>query len=172
MFFLLQILIAEKANLNVQDNMGQSALHFACKNGHMDTVKLLLKHNVDLNPTALKSIAIKGVYVTPLNLAILHDQSDIAKLLLAKGALPMEKIIRIAATRIQAIFRSYQIRKSFQEYRELLLRHERLRKAKKGSKGAGLKNGGQTKSIESNAAGSFLGHVIEETHRTAAVSKD
>ena len=70
----------------------------------------------------------------------------------------MAKIVRIAATRIQALYRSYRIRKTFEEHKHLLLRHEKLRKQKK------LKN------VE--AAGSFLGHVIEETHITAAELKD
>lgn len=74
----------------------------------------------------------------------------------------MTKIIRIAATRIQALYRSYRIRKSFEEHKHLLLKHEQLRKQK------GFKN--NLKKVQ--AAGSFLGHIIEETHKTAAELKD
>ena len=66
----------------------------------------------------------------------------------------MAKIVRIAATRIQALYRSYRIRKSFEEHKHLLLRHEKLRKQKNSKK--------NFKKVQD--AGSFLGHVIEETH--------
>lgn len=68
----------------------------------------------------------------------------------------MEKITRLAATRIQALYRSYKIRKSFQEHKDLLLKHERLRK-------------NMIKSKVIHQAGSFLGHVIEEKHKTASL---
>ena len=70
------------------------------------------------------------------------------------GGLTMAKIVRIAATRIQALYRSYRIRKSFAEHKHLLLRHEKLRKQKNSKK--------NFKKVQD--AGSFLGHVIEETH--------
>ena len=70
----------------------------------------------------------------------------------------MAKIIRISATRIQALYRSYRIRKSFTEHKHLLLKHEKLKKQKKFKK--------------VQDTGIFLGHVIEETHKTAAELKD
>ena len=74
----------------------------------------------------------------------------------------MAKILHIAATRILALYRSYRIRKSFEEHKHLLIRHEKLRKQKNQKK--------NFKRIQD--AGSFLGHVIEETHKTAAESKN
>ena len=69
----------------------------------------------------------------------------------------MEKITRLAATRIQALWRSFKIRQSFEEHKDLLLKHERLRKRRKN----------KHKAI--HQAGSFLGHVIEEKHKTASL---
>ena len=46
------------------------------------------------------------VYLTPLDLAVDRNHSDIAKFLGANGALTMAKIVGIAATRIQALYRS------------------------------------------------------------------
>ena len=111
-------------------------------------------------------------YSTPLDVAYTNNHSDIAKFLESKGGLTMEKIIRMAATRIQALYRSYRIRKSFMEHRDLLLRHERLRRQKKGRsrKGQASDNSADNKKVH-NAA-SFLGHVIEETHKTAAQLKN
>ena len=47
------------------------------------------------------------VYLTPLDLAVDRNHSDIAKFLGANGALTMAKIVGIAATRIQALYRSF-----------------------------------------------------------------
>ena len=46
------------------------------------------------------------VYLTPLDLAVDRNHSDIAKFLGANGALTMAKIVGIEATRIQALYRS------------------------------------------------------------------
>ena len=83
------------------------------------------------------------------------------------GALSMAKIVGIAATRIQALYRSYRIRKSFIEHRDLLLKHERLLDLKRRQKRhLPAKSDNDKKRIVHNAA-SFLGHVIEEKHKTA-----
>lgn len=76
----------------------------------------------------------------------------------------MEKITRLAATRIQALYRSYKIRQSFQEHKDLLLKHERLRSSRKSSQSIQ-----RNKSKVITQAGSFLGHVIEEKHKTASL---
>ena len=93
-----------------------------------------------------------------MDFAINNHHSDLAKLLESHGGLTMEKIIRISATRIQALYRSYRIRKSFMDHRDLLLKHERLLRRQ---------NTDKTNKRMQNA-GSFLGHVIEETHKTQA----
>ena len=84
----------------------------------------------------------------------MNFKTEFKKSILFLGGLTMAKIVRIAATRIQALYRSYRIRKSFAEHKHLLLRHEKLRKQKNSKK--------NFKKVQD--AGSFLGHVIEETH--------
>ena len=79
----------------------------------------------------------------------------------------MEKITRLAATRIQALYRSYKIRQSFQEHKDLLLKHERLRSSRKTKKISSSIQRNKSKVI--TQAGSFLGHVIEEKHKTASL---
>ena len=83
------------------------------------------------------------------------------------GGLTMEKITRLAATRIQALYRSYKIRQSFQEHKDLLLKHERLRSSRKTKKISSSIQRNKSKVI--TQAGSFLGHVIEEKHKTASL---
>ncbi len=137
-----------------------TSLHYACKNGHLDVVKFLVSQaGVYINPACSVSRS-SEFFTTPLDLALSNknQSEDIVSLLVSNGALTMEKIVRIAATRIQALYRSYRIRKSFIEHRDLLLRHERLRRQK-------------AKLVQQNtkvhtAAGSFLGHVVEETCKT------
>ena len=139
-----------------------TCLHYACKNGHLEVVKfILMKGSVNINAASCVPQE-KGLYLTPLDLTLSNNHSDIAKYLESRGGLTMEKIIRISATRIQALYRSYRIRKSFMEHRELLLKHERLLKRQKNAKI------GKTDNKVVQNAGSFLGHVVEETHITQA----
>lgn len=98
-------------------------------------------------------------YATPLDLALQNNHEQVVTLLSANGGLTMGQIVRMAATRIQALWRSYKIRQSFIEHRDLLLRHERLRQRRRRSK-----------QLMHNA-GAFLGHVIEETHQSTAALK-
>lgn len=39
------LLLNNGANINIQGDLGYTALHYACMMGHIDVVKLLLKHN-------------------------------------------------------------------------------------------------------------------------------
>ncbi len=68
------------------------------------------------------------------------------------------------SSRIQALYRSYRIRKSFIEHRDLLLKHERLLRGRTRKQKTSTDN--DKKRVVHNA-GSFLGHVIEEKHKTA-----
>ena len=80
------------------------------------------------------------------------------------------------------------IRKSFAEHRDLLIKHERLRAEKSAKTSRTIKKtvekqmqrGNKNKDIESVnkqlrvdiAISSFLGHVVEETHTTAALLRE
>lgn len=46
---LLQWLIEKSANINAQDSIGFTALHFACQERHIESVKMLLMHNANIN---------------------------------------------------------------------------------------------------------------------------
>ena len=155
------------SNLDLTDNCNMNCLHYACKNGHLDVVKFLLNQIVSngfLNVAAIQD----KVYLTPLDFSVARQHGDIAKFLGANGALTMAKIVGIAATRIQALYRSYRIRKSFIEHRDLLLKHERLLHLRRQKRHLAAKSDNDKKRIVHNAA-SFLGHVIEEKHKTAAI---
>ena len=39
------LLLEHRANINIQGDLGYTALHYACMKGHLDVVKLLLKYN-------------------------------------------------------------------------------------------------------------------------------
>lgn len=41
----LKILLNNGANINIQGDLGYTALHYACMKGHISVVELLLKHN-------------------------------------------------------------------------------------------------------------------------------
>ena len=171
-----QTLAQHCAYLEARDHLNQTVLHYACKNGQLEVVKYLLSKDVYVNPAAGNKEVYswktgRVLYSTPLDMAISNHHSDIVKILKSKGGLTMEKIIRMAVTRIQALYRSYRIRKSFIEHRDLLLRHERLRKQRrrKGQQSREANDTNDNKKVHN--AGSFLGHVIEETYNTAAASQ-
>jgi len=42
-------LIRAGCDINAKDNLGKTALHYACEFGQDDTIELLLKHNADPN---------------------------------------------------------------------------------------------------------------------------
>lgn len=46
---LLEQLINQGANINAKDYIGYTALHFACQEDHIESVKLLLLNNADVN---------------------------------------------------------------------------------------------------------------------------
>lgn len=44
-----QVLLEERADPNIgKQNSGYTALHFACENGHLEVVKLLVKHRAGM----------------------------------------------------------------------------------------------------------------------------
>lgn len=63
---LCSFLIHKTANVNAQDNSGNLALHYAIREGRMETVKLLMKHNSntflknDFGDDALQTASLRG----------------------------------------------------------------------------------------------------------------
>jgi Na+-transporting methylmalonyl-CoA/oxaloacetate decarboxylase gamma subunit len=66
-------LIKAKANINAVDNQGQSALHYAAKEGHRELIKLLIDRGAD------SSIADKNK-MKPLDYALKYHDSSIREL--------------------------------------------------------------------------------------------
>ncbi|KAF5961736.1 hypothetical protein HYC85_002945 [Camellia sinensis] len=76
-------LLRKDANPNIRDRDGASPLHYAVQVGAMQTVKILIKHNVDVNASD-NFFSQEGW--TPLHIAIQTRNRDIAKVLLVNGA--------------------------------------------------------------------------------------
>ena len=69
--------IAEFSNLEAQDHLNMTSLHYSSKNGHLDIVKFLISKNVNINPAALqepkRSYKSELIFLTPLDMAIASD---------------------------------------------------------------------------------------------------
>ena len=48
---IIQLLIAAKADINPQDKLKLTPLHLAAREGHLDSVKVLLENNADAGAT-------------------------------------------------------------------------------------------------------------------------
>ncbi|TKC52588.1 hypothetical protein EI555_018037, partial [Monodon monoceros] len=72
-------LTAHVSDVDVEDAMGQTALHVACQNGHKTTVQCLLDSGADINRPNVSG-------ATPLYFACSHGQRDTAQILLLRGA--------------------------------------------------------------------------------------
>jgi len=58
----------------------------------------------------------------PLDIALICKESEIAQLLVDNGGLTFAQIKEFAAIKIQTIYRSYQTRTSFNEFKDLQIR--------------------------------------------------
>lgn len=72
-------LLAEDANINVQDEDGNTALAVGARIGNVRTIKLLLAHHPSINK-------INFIGLTPLHQAVMRGHIEVAKLLLDHGA--------------------------------------------------------------------------------------
>lgn len=68
------------SNINTTDIYGQTPLYLACKYGHINTVKILIENDADIN---IKD----GNDTSPLFIAYANGQIDIADLLIKNGAI-------------------------------------------------------------------------------------
>uniref|UniRef100_A0A8C8DLY6 Inversin n=1 Tax=Oryzias sinensis TaxID=183150 RepID=A0A8C8DLY6_9TELE len=120
----MAVLIENHADPNIQDKEGRTALHWSCNNGYLDAVKLLLSYNAFPNHMEHTE---ESRY-TPLDYALLGGHSEVTQFMLENGALSIAAIQDIAAASIQAVYKGYMVRKAFRERKQLLMRHEQLRK--------------------------------------------
>ncbi|XP_047454702.1 inversin isoform X2 [Mugil cephalus] len=119
----MAVLMENNADPNIQDKEGRTALHWSCNNGYLDAVKLLLGYNAF--PNQMEHTEER---YTPLDYALLGGHSEVTQFMLEHGALSIAAIQDIAAASIQAVYKGYTVRKAFKERKQLLMRHEQLRK--------------------------------------------
>ncbi|XP_035382348.1 inversin [Electrophorus electricus] len=119
----MALLIQHHADPNIQDKEGRTALHWSCNNGYLDAVKLLL--GCGAFPNHMEHTEER---YTPLDYALLGEHQEVTQFLLEHGALSIAAIQDIAACTIQALYKGYRVRRAFRERKNLLMKHEQLRK--------------------------------------------
>ncbi|XP_063055740.1 inversin isoform X2 [Engraulis encrasicolus] len=119
----MALLLQHNADPNIQDKEGRTALHWSCNNGYLDAVKLLLGCHAYTN-----LMENNEERYTPLDYALLGEHQELTQYLLEHGAKSIAAIQDIAACSIQALFKGYRVRRAFRERKNLLMRHEQLRK--------------------------------------------
>ncbi len=76
----LEIMLAESAeSMQIRNDLGQSAIHYAALHNRLDSLKVLLAHQVDLN-------AQDGTGLTALHIAAVGDHVHIVRALIEAGA--------------------------------------------------------------------------------------
>uniref|UniRef100_A0ABM5GQU3 Inversin isoform X1 n=1 Tax=Pogona vitticeps TaxID=103695 RepID=A0ABM5GQU3_9SAUR len=117
------VLLENNADPNIQDKEGRTALHWLCNNGYLDAIKLLLGFGAF--PNHMES---NEERYTPLDYALLGAHHEVIQFMLEHNALSIAAIQDIAAIKIQAVYKGYKVRKTFQDRKNLLMKHEQLRK--------------------------------------------
>ncbi|XP_037654473.1 inversin isoform X2 [Choloepus didactylus] len=119
----MAVLMENNADPNIQDKEGRTALHWSCNNGYLDAIKLLL--DFAAFPNQMEN---NEERYTPLDYALLGERHEVIQFLLERGALSIAAIQDIAASKIQAVYKGYKVRKAFRDRKNLLMKHEQLRK--------------------------------------------
>ncbi|KAM7092781.1 inversin isoform 1-T1 [Molossus nigricans] len=119
----MAVLMENNADPNIQDKEGRTALHWSCNNGYLDAIKLLL--DFAAFPNQMEN---NEERYTPLDYALLGERHEVIQFMLERGALSIAAIQDIAAFTIQAVYKGYKVRKAFRDRKNLLMKHEQLRK--------------------------------------------
>lgn len=70
----MSVLLENGANVNMQDKEGHTALHWACRSGSLEAVKLLVaRYNAKVN-----MMEFTRQKYTPLDYALIGDHQDVA----------------------------------------------------------------------------------------------
>ncbi|MHC4678603.1 MAG: ankyrin repeat domain-containing protein, partial [Planctomycetota bacterium] len=77
---MVELLIAKGANIDAKDASGQTALHYAARDGHKEIVEVLLTHGADVD------IGEKYYNRTAAEFAMWRNHNEVAELLIANGA--------------------------------------------------------------------------------------
>jgi ankyrin repeat protein len=84
-----KLVTTDKVNVNFQDELGRTPLYQASKSGHIDVVRVLLKHNADPNIWRNNGLA-------PIYQAVKNDHIQVVELLLDhKCQIPVQGHISI-----------------------------------------------------------------------------
>jgi len=117
------VLLENKADCNSCDREGVTSLHWACSKGHMDAVKLLVHYCASINIMEHTEDR-----YTPLDYALMGEYYEVCQFMIEHGAVSITGIQDVAAVKIQAWFRGVRVRRTFVERKQLLMKHEQLRK--------------------------------------------
>uniref|UniRef100_A0A8C8DLN3 Inversin n=1 Tax=Oryzias sinensis TaxID=183150 RepID=A0A8C8DLN3_9TELE len=139
-----QMLMENGISPNVQDHAGRTPLQCAAYGGYITCMAVLIENHADPNiqdkEVNMRSCLLE--FTTPFPIiwntrrkggttveaAHLGKRLEVTQFMLENGALSIAAIQDIAAASIQAVYKGYMVRKAFRERKQLLMRHEQLRK--------------------------------------------